>query len=85
MTEPNHLHRPLARESWRSQAACLGEDINLFFPPKERYEHHAKDICARCPVRLACLDWALGNHIEHGVYGGAGEAERRRMRRRRAS
>ncbi len=36
---------------------------------------------ARCKVE--CLEYALLNRIEHGVWGGASERERRRILRRR--
>jgi WhiB family redox-sensing transcriptional regulator len=34
-------------------------------------------------VKTACLEYALYNRIEHGVWGGASERERRRIARRR--
>ena len=37
----------------------------------------------RSPVRSECLEYALLNRIEHGVWGGASERERRRILRRR--
>jgi WhiB family redox-sensing transcriptional regulator len=43
----------------------------------------AQKICAECPVAEACLEYALANHIDHGVWGGASERERRRILRRR--
>jgi WhiB family redox-sensing transcriptional regulator len=43
----------------------------------------AQKICADCPVSAACLEYALGNHIDHGVWGGCSERERRRILRRR--
>ena len=43
----------------------------------------AQRICAECPVAEACLEYALEHHIDHGVWGGASERERRRILRRR--
>ncbi|MCM2580316.1 WhiB family transcriptional regulator [Streptomyces meridianus] len=73
---------------WRQEAACLGEDPELFFPvgntgPALLQVQEAKAVCATCPVTTQCLDWALDNHQDSGVWGGTGEDERRAMRRRR--
>jgi hypothetical protein len=43
----------------------------------------AQKVCASCPVRVECLEYALTHRIEHGVWGGASERERRRILRRR--
>lgn len=32
--------------------------------------------CARCPVRLACLEAALANREPHGVWGGLTPSQR---------
>ncbi|MBA3983089.1 MAG: WhiB family transcriptional regulator, partial [Acidimicrobiia bacterium] len=36
-------------------------------------------ICATCPVSAPCLEYALDNRIEHGVWGGHSERSRRRI------
>jgi WhiB family redox-sensing transcriptional regulator len=77
---------------WQYEAACRGEDTALFFAPnyfekrhqKDAREARAKAICARCPVRDACLDYALRIREPHGVWGGLNELERRQALRRRA-
>jgi WhiB family redox-sensing transcriptional regulator len=43
----------------------------------------ARRICADCPVRQSCLEYALANRIDHGVWGGCSERERRRILKRR--
>ena len=38
-------------------------------------------ICAACPVRRQCLDFALNNPLgQYGIWGGTTAYERRRMR-----
>jgi WhiB family redox-sensing transcriptional regulator len=79
-----------AGANWRQSAACLTEDPELFFPigttgPAIRQSEEAKSICRRCPVLTSCLTWALETGVEHGVWGGRTEDERRSLRRRRAS
>ena len=72
--------------TWRRYAACNGCDVELFFPvgvtgPAVDQIAEAKVVCARCPVRAECLDFALVTNQEAGVWGGASEEERRRLRR----
>jgi len=82
-------HRALY--GWHELAACQGEDPYLFFgPERERpgartmRETIAKAICAGCPVRAECLEYALELDIRYGVWGGLGEDERKSEQRRRA-
>jgi WhiB family redox-sensing transcriptional regulator len=76
--------------SWRKLAACLDEDPELFYPEQqeplfypEKQESYAsqarraKAICARCPVRLECLQVALAAKDQNGIWGGMTPAERR--------
>ncbi|MFD4029758.1 WhiB family transcriptional regulator [Streptomyces sp. NPDC058637] len=74
-------------DSWRMHAACRDEDPDLFFPigstgPALVQTEDAKAVCATCPVREQCLEWALENGQESGVWGGLGEGERRALKRR---
>ncbi len=75
--------------TWPSRAACLGADPELFFPigesgPALLQIEEAKQVCARCPVRRECLQWALDTGQQSGVWGGLSESERRAQGRRRA-
>jgi WhiB family redox-sensing transcriptional regulator len=69
--------------SWRNRAACRGVDPDIFFPVSDEEAVQAKVICGECPVREACLEWALATRERDGVWGGATERERRRMIRQR--
>ncbi|MGH9114590.1 MAG: WhiB family transcriptional regulator [Acidimicrobiales bacterium] len=69
--------------AWRQKAACRGVDPDIFYPVSDEDAEDAKAICAGCPVRQACLEWALTNREADGVLGGATERERRRILRRR--
>ncbi|HLI54092.1 MAG TPA: WhiB family transcriptional regulator [Acidimicrobiales bacterium] len=69
--------------AWRQRAACRGVDPDIFYPVSDEEAEDAKAICATCPVRQLCLDWALANREKEGVWGGATERERRRILRRR--
>ena len=70
-------------KEWRSRAACRDVDTAVFFPETEPEIAAAKAVCAACPVREACLDFALITRQDDGVWGGMDENERRRVRRRR--
>lgn len=63
---------------WHDEAACSGSNADLFFPERGADQRPAKAICARCPVRLDCLEWALANGETSGIWGGLNERERRR-------
>ncbi|WP_007024286.1 MULTISPECIES: WhiB family transcriptional regulator [Saccharomonospora] len=77
---------------WRHHAACRDEDPELFFPvsdmgPGAQQTARAKAVCARCPVANECLESAIENGLDHGIFGGTTERERRdlvRARRQRA-
>jgi WhiB family redox-sensing transcriptional regulator len=55
----------------------------MFFPATEDAAGPAKAVCAACPVREQCLEWAIATRQEDGVWGGLTDNERRRLRRRR--
>ena len=69
--------------SWRDRAACRGVDPDVYYRVSEEDAGVAKAICAECPVRETCLEYALANRERDGVWGGATERERRRMIRQR--
>jgi WhiB family redox-sensing transcriptional regulator len=76
---------------WRDFAACVEQDLNLFFPistvgaAAARQAEAAKEICRACPVQQSCLEWALDVGPEFGIFGGRTEVERRRLRSRRGT
>lgn len=74
--------------AWLLQAACRREDIH----PDEMFPDnntagiaHAKDICATCPVRRACLidcmrtEGARSAKSRWGVYAGLTPRQRERL------
>ncbi len=76
--------------AWQTEAACRGMGSRTFFHPAgERGEDRAardqaaKEICARCPVRAACLRHALDTGEAYGVWGGFTTEERRAHAARR--
>lgn len=73
--------------AWQGRAACRGQE-HLFFGPDteteaDRLEREsaAKAICAACPARRDCLDYALAVPPADGVWGGLNHPELRKWRR----
>jgi WhiB family redox-sensing transcriptional regulator len=80
-------HPKIPLGSWVSRARCAtaGIDPEIFFPPRgPRKDSTAKAICATCPVRRECRQYALKASEEHGVWGGLNAAEREDLKRRRS-
>jgi WhiB family redox-sensing transcriptional regulator len=68
---------------WMALGNCRDEPPSLFFPSDGVGVEIARKLCATCPVQAPCLEYALRNRIDHGVWGGASERERRRILRQR--
>lgn len=66
---------------WAHRAACRNTDPDVMFLPGAD-QHVSKQVCTPCPVRRDCLVEALTHGLEHGVWGGMTERERRALRRR---
>lgn len=75
----------IERREWTDHAACLRSSPELFFPvsmagPALEQTAAAKRVCAGCPVRAECLEWALRSGDAHGILGGTTPEERRYLR-----
>lgn len=64
---------------WMDQGLCRNHPPGTFFPSDGVGVEVAKRICATCPVVEDCLEYALRNHIDHGVWGATSERQRRRI------
>ena len=70
---------------WRRHAECRNAEPETFFPAAEigpAYDEQvaaAKAVCAGCPVRTPCLEFAL-TALAHGIAGGLTADERRALR-----
>ncbi|MFE6305191.1 WhiB family transcriptional regulator [Nocardiopsis sp. NPDC057823] len=72
---------------WATQALCarIGRPGD-WYPDEDDHDATAAaiEVCERCPVRTACLEAAMASRwLEHGIWGGATRADRRRLRRNR--
>ena len=71
--------------TWMQRGRCRDIPPSTFFPSDGVGVDVARRICADCPVKAPCLEYALENHVDHGVWGGCSERERRRILKRRRS
>lgn len=69
--------------AWMAQGNCRNYPPATFFPSDGVGVDRARAICKGCPVTDTCLEYALTERIEHGVWGGCSERERRRILKRR--
>jgi WhiB family redox-sensing transcriptional regulator len=69
--------------AWMAEGNCRDEHPSLFFPSDGVGVEIARRVCATCPVKERCLEYALYHRIDHGVWGGCSERERRRILKRR--
>ena len=88
-TLPSQITTFLAREmgdlGWQESALCSQTDPDAFFPERgsTTTTQDALAVCANCEVVAECLEYALENDEQFGVWGGTTEHQRRRMRPRR--
>lgn len=71
---------------WRARAACRGMGPTLFYADGKEDQWvapAARRVCAGCPVADECLDAALAQREEFGVWAGTTPRQRQIIRRRR--
>lgn len=73
---------PDAPGAWMKRGTCRreGAPTRMFFPSSQdrKMRAAAKAMCARCPVKAECLEYALGTDA-YGVWGGMSDSERQRL------
>lgn len=67
--------------NWMDEAACTNHPHAEWWFPSSGNMSAAAAVCARCPVRLECLDYAITNEIEEGCWGGLSAKERSKTAR----
>ena len=73
-------------KDWRDGASCRDTDPDLFFPVGTTGAAvdqiaAAKAVCDVCPAKEPCLQFAIENNQDSGVWGGTSEEERRQLRK----
>jgi WhiB family redox-sensing transcriptional regulator len=61
---------------FQNLAACTPADEHIMFSELASKVARAKAICASCPVASKCLQFALDEDIEFGIFGGLTRQER---------
>lgn len=61
---------------WSKLAICAGESPDIFFPSNGNPATRARQICACCPVRRDCAEYAT-EADEFGIWGGLDQEQRR--------
>lgn len=85
LARADDLYKLLTRlPGWEFGAApaCATSDPDLFLPEANEDRVHiakAKALCADCPIKAPCLEFALRNR-EPGIWGGTSTRERALMR-----
>jgi WhiB family redox-sensing transcriptional regulator len=80
------LNFDLEQEAWMEEGSCVYANTELFFPVGSsmkaiKQSNEAKAICNECPVKVACLEYAISSNQDSGVWGGTTEEERKSIRR----
>jgi WhiB family redox-sensing transcriptional regulator len=73
-------------QPWMDDAVCAAEKTDLWFSDHPGDQLAARRACRRCPVQLACLEYALDREQTiraWGIWGGLDAEERRQLLRRR--
>lgn len=66
-------------QGWKDKAACKGMDVSLFFPERGKNPNLARTTCRSCEVRKECVEFAIINEEQHGVWGGLALRDRRKV------
>lgn len=78
MTRAERSANPMG--PWVERAACRGLNATLFHPERGESADQAKAVCATCPVRTECLDYAMATDQQFGLWGGLSERGRGQRR-----
>ena len=69
------LDELIRRPAWQQRALCRGAGPDLFFVAQGGSTKEAKAMCAACPVRNECLNYAAETGSS-GIWAGKGQNAR---------
>lgn len=64
---------------WIDNVVCTPADEHIMFSELRSKVARAKAICDSCPSKSKCLDFALTENIEFGIFGGTTPDERKAL------
>lgn len=70
------------RPDWMAKGSCLDHHPDLWYSDTGNAMQRAKGICAGCPSRKSCLEWAIETNEQWGIFGGHTRQERVNLKRR---
>ena len=78
----------LTAPDWTARGLCIDLDPEDWFHGEGLPVNHPawdapRAVCQACPVRDACLQYALDNEEAHGMWGALTPAERHKLRPRK--
>ncbi len=65
--------------AWKALGECVDQETIVFFPKNIKGVRAAKAICNECVVKEDCLEFAIDNREDFGIWGGTSERERRKI------
>lgn len=67
------------RERWMDLSACSQLPPDMWFPTlgDTPTAQRAKEVCASCPVRQQCLEYAIEHGFDDGIWGGLTPKQRK--------
>lgn len=68
---------------WADRGACRDTKVDFFVDGRGPLADAAKAICARCPVKVICREYAIPHSTLSGIWGGTTTTERTRIRQGR--
>lgn len=69
---------------------CHKEPLETFFTQGDDHDEphypspRARELCNRCPFRPDCLQFALNNDVDYGVWGGMSAFQREQISRKQS-
>lgn len=68
---------------WQDAGICKTVDPEMFFEEVKGSDNPAaRKVCEGCPVKVKCLQYALDNNEEFGVWGGLTPPSRHKFARK---